>query len=131
VTYRGGVTADAHLPREPGADHPIHIARAGRRIVVAAGDTVIADSANALCLQEAALPPVYYLPPDSVNWKMLERNVSHTYCPYKGEAGYYSVRTADGSIADAAWTYEDPYHAVAAIARYLAFYPSRVTVTMG
>ncbi len=55
-----------------------------------------------------------------------------TYCPFKGEAGYYHVRTADGGlVADAVWTYRQPYPAVAAIAGHVAFYPDKADVTVG
>lgn len=113
----------------PGPDHPITIEPASTRVVVTSGDVTIADTAGALRLQEASYPPVYYLPPDAVNWEVLQRTDTHTYCPYKGEASYYSVRTPEGTIEDAVWTYEDPYPAVARIARHLAFYPERVNVT--
>ena len=113
----------------PGPDHPITIEPASTRVVVTSGDVTIADTTGALRLQEASYPPVYYLPPDAVNWEVLQRTDTHTYCPYKGEASYYSVRTPEGTIEDAVWTYEDPYPAVALIARHLAFYPDRVNVT--
>lgn len=112
----------------PGPDHPITIEPASTRVVVTSGDVTIADTTGALRLQEASYPPVYYLPPDAVNWEVLQRTDTHTYCPYKGEASYYSVRTPEGTIEDAVWTYEDPYPAVARIARHLAFYPDRVNV---
>ncbi|AMU47817.1 acyl-CoA thioesterase [Mycobacteroides abscessus subsp. abscessus] len=113
----------------PGPDHPIGISPSNTRVVVTAGDDTVADSTRALRLQEASYPAVHYLPPDSVNWDVLQRTDTHTYCPYKGEASYYSVRTPEGTVEDAAWTYEDPFPEVAPIARYLAFYPDRVTVT--
>lgn len=113
----------------PGPDHPIDIVPSNTRVVVTSGDLTIADTTNALRLQEATYPPVYYLPPDAVNWEVLQRTDTHTYCPYKGEASYYSVHTSEGTIEDAVWTYEDPYPAVSQIARHLAFYPDRVSVT--
>ncbi|WP_078293752.1 DUF427 domain-containing protein [Mycobacterium sp. D16R24] len=113
----------------PGPDHPIDIVPSNTRVVVTSGDRTIADTTNALRLQEATYPPVYYLPPDAVNWEVLQRTDTHTYCPYKGEASYYSVHTSEGTIEDAVWTYEDPYPAVSQITRHLAFYPNRVDVT--
>ena len=113
----------------PGPDHPITIEPAGTRVVVTSGDVTIADTTGALRLREASYPPVYYLPPDAANWEVLQRTDTHTYCPYKGEASYYSVRTSEGTVGDAVWTYEDPFPAVAQIARHLAFYPDRVNVT--
>ncbi len=113
----------------PGPDHPIDIVPSSTRVVVTSGDATIADTTDALRLQESTYPPVYYLPPDAVNWEVLQRTDTHTYCPYKGEASYYSVHTSEGTIEDAVWTYEDPYPAVSQIARHLAFYPDRVNIT--
>lgn len=113
----------------PGPDHPIDIEPANTRVLVTTGEVALADTTAALRLQEASYPPVFYLPPDSINWDVLVPSESHTYCPFKGDASYYSVQTAEGLIADAVWTYPEPYPAVAAIAGYLAFYPDRVQVT--
>ena len=49
-----------------------------------------------------------------------------TYCPYKGDAAYYSIPAAGGQGANAVWTYEAPYEAVSSITDRLAFYPNRV-----
>ena len=56
----------------------------------------------------------------------LERTAHATYCPFKGDAVYYSVRVGDGHAENAVWTYEAPYEAVAEIRDHLAFYPDRV-----
>lgn len=118
----------APTPRVPGPDHPITVEPEPRRVVVRVGDRVVADSTSALTLREAGYPPVRYVPRADVDTSVLRRTDSTTYCPYKGEAGYYSVVTGDGAVADAAWTYESPYAAVAPIAGHLAFYPDRVSI---
>jgi uncharacterized protein (DUF427 family) len=56
----------------------------------------------------------------------LERTQHSTYCPYKGDASYYSISAGGERSVNAIWTYEDPYEAVAAIRDYVAFYPDRV-----
>ena len=56
----------------------------------------------------------------------LERTATHTHCPYKGDASYWSVRVGDRVVADAAWSYEDPLPVREDIRGYLCFYPSRV-----
>jgi uncharacterized protein (DUF427 family) len=49
-----------------------------------------------------------------------------SHCPYKGDAGYFTI-TANGRTAEnAVWSYEQPFPAMAHIAGYLAFYPNRV-----
>jgi uncharacterized protein (DUF427 family) len=60
----------------------------------------------------------------------LTRTDTSTYCPYKGEAGYYSVTTAAGTVEDVIWTYEQPYPAVAEIAGHVAFYPDKAEISV-
>ena len=50
--------------------------------------------------------------------------------PVQGEAGYYNVTAAGATVADAIWTYEQPYPAVAAIAGHVAFYPDKSDITV-
>jgi len=110
----------------PGPDHPITIAPHPARVVVRAGGRTIADTRAALALQEAGYPAVLYVPRDDVDLAQLERTDHATYCPYKGDAAYYSIPGAGGRGSNAVWTYENPHQAVLAIIDRLAFYPDRV-----
>jgi uncharacterized protein (DUF427 family) len=114
----------------PGPDHPITIEPSSDHVIVKAGDTVIADSSNVLKLHEGKgnYAPVYYVPLADVDSEVLESSDTTTYCPYKGEASYYSVRTGDDVVKDAIWFYDEPYDAVAEIAGHVAFYPDRVQI---
>ena len=115
----------------PTKDHPITIAPTDGRVVVRIGGTVIADSSHALTLQESSYPPVQYIPLADVDPAVLRPSDTATYCPYKGEASYYSVQAASGDeVKDAIWTYRDPYPAVAPIAGHVAFFPDRAEVTV-
>lgn len=107
----------------PGPDHTITIERNPRRIQVRAGDSLIADTGGALTLREASYPPVQYIPRADVNMVELRRSALASYCPYKGEAAYFDIPALGDKGANAVWTYEHPYPAVAEIAGYLAFYP--------
>ena len=110
----------------PGPDHPITIEPSKARVVVKIAGRTVADSQNALTLREASYPPVQYIPRKDVDMAMLERTDHSTYCPFKGDAGYFSIITGGERSANAVWTYEAPYEAVAAIKDHLAFYPDRV-----
>ena len=110
----------------PGPDHPITIAPHPAQVVVMAGGQVVADTRRALALREASHPPVLYIPREDVDLTQLERSEHTTYCPYKGDAAYYSIRAAGAQGTNAIWTYEAPYDAVSEIKDRLAFYPSRV-----
>jgi len=110
----------------PGASHPISIAQATQRVRIMHGDRVIADTQRARALQEASYPVVYYIPREDVDMSLLTRTDASSHCPYKGDAAYYSIDTGGRTSANAIWTYEAPYPAVAEIAGHLAFYPDRV-----
>jgi uncharacterized protein (DUF427 family) len=113
----------------PDADHPISIEAGTARVTARAGGTLIADTSAALTLHEAGYPPVHYIPLDDVVPGMLRPSTSGSYCPYKGDAGYYDIVLPGGKdLADAVWTYQAPYPAVAAIAGHVAFYTDRVQV---
>jgi uncharacterized protein (DUF427 family) len=110
----------------PGPDHPITIEPSPGRVVVALGGRVIADTRAALTLREANYPPVQYIPRKDVDMAALARSATTTYCPYKGEAAYFSIPAGGDRSVDAIWTYEAPYGAVAEIKDHLAFYPDRI-----
>jgi uncharacterized protein (DUF427 family) len=110
----------------PGPDHPIELQPNASRVVVTVGGKVIADTRAALTLSEAAYPPVQYIPRRDVNMAALSRSDHTSWCPYKGEASYYSVPAGGDRSANAVWTYETPFPAMAAIKDYVAFYPDRV-----
>jgi uncharacterized protein (DUF427 family) len=112
----------------PGPDHPITIESHSGRVVVRAGDQVVADTTAALALREASYPPVLYVPFADLDESLLIASETTSYCPYKGTAAYHSVRTDDGVVQDAIWFYPEPYEAVGEIAGHVAFYPDRVTI---
>jgi uncharacterized protein (DUF427 family) len=114
----------------PGPDHPIAIAPNPRRVTIRFGGRVVARTRRALTLTEAALPPVQYIPREDADPALLRPSAHRTTCPYKGEARYFSLALPGGGRVseNAAWSYERPHAAVAAIAGHLAFYPGRVDV---
>ena len=112
----------------PDAGHPITITPNQDRVVVQLGARTLADTKGALTLQEASYPAVQYLPLGDVDQALLTRSDHASYCPYKGEASYYSLVVDGDTYADAVWSYEQPYDAVADIAGYVAFYPNVVDV---
>jgi uncharacterized protein (DUF427 family) len=114
---------------EPSAGHPITIEPTKGRVQVRVNGELVADTAAALVLQEATLPAVQYIPLADVVQDRLTRTDTSTYCPFKGDASYYSVTTSAGeTVEDAIWFYEQPYPAVAAIAGHVAFYPNKTEI---
>jgi uncharacterized protein (DUF427 family) len=93
------------------------------RVRVTVRGEVIADSRDALALKEGDYPVVYYFPRKDVKMDRLSRTDLGTYCPFKGQASYFSVQ---GGPENAIWSYEDPYDEMAVIKECLAFYPNKV-----
>lgn len=70
----------------------------------------------------------HYFPVESVDESVLRGSETHTHCPWKGDASYYSLEV-DGQLnTDAAWYYPDPSDAAAQIKDRVAFWKG-VTVS--
>jgi uncharacterized protein (DUF427 family) len=112
--------------KTPDETHPISLAAAPGGVRVLFAGREIANSDDVLVLQEADYPPAYYFPRNDVRMSLLRRTDKSTHCPYKGQASYFTI-CKDGRVAeDAAWSYETPHPALAAIAGRVAFYPEHV-----
>lgn len=112
--------------RLPGPDHPITITAHDARVQVSYQGHVIGDSREALRLKESSYKSVLYFPREDIDMAFLARTDRVTYCPYKGEANYFSL-FMDGRLAEnAVWTYENPYPAMEEIRGRVAFYPHYV-----
>jgi len=69
-----------------------------------------------------------YFPRDRIISEFFRDSGSHTFCPWKGEASYFSIEV-DGKInQDAAWYYPNPKDAAKNIKNYIAFWKG-VSVT--
>lgn len=105
------------------ADH-IRIYPATGTYVIRAGGAVLGETNAALELVEGSYPPVIYIPRGDIAMAFLEKTDRRSISPDKGEASHYSIVTKSTVLTNAAWSYETPNDAVAAIAGHLAFYPS-------
>lgn len=117
----------AHL-RDP--FHRVDVRPTSRRATFTAGGTTIAESGRALVLSETGLPNRVYVPIDDVGEGLLEPSGTHTHCPYKGEASYWSLATGGRSFADAAWGYPDPFDAARAVAGCVSFLHDDVEISL-
>ncbi|WNC90417.1 DUF427 domain-containing protein [Paraburkholderia sp. FT54] len=122
--------SDALTPHgSPGAStggHIIGITGNNHRVRVIHGGVTMADTQAGLTLSETGLPDVFYFPRSDVNMARLERSEHTSHCPFKGVASYFHLRTEDGLVENAVWSYETPLESAIQIKGYLAFYASRV-----
>ncbi len=103
-------------------DYRITFERSPRRVRAKFNGAIVADSTHAHLLFETRHLPVYYFPRSDIRMDLLAATPHQTFCPYKGDASYWSV-TAQGKTAEnAAWSYRAPFEEVAAIKDFVAFY---------
>jgi uncharacterized protein (DUF427 family) len=106
-------------------EHRVHTAPAGERVRITFQGELIADTTRAVRLEEGKYPPTYYIPREDVKMDRLQKTAHSTYCPFKGDASYFTIR-GSGDAENAVWSYEAPYDEVLSIREHLAFYPDKV-----
>jgi uncharacterized protein (DUF427 family) len=104
--------------------HRVDVRRTSRPLRIEAGGELIADTTRARLLFETQLPLRFYLPREDVRAD-LRPSERRTYCPFKGEASYWSL---DG-LENVAWSYEHPLPGAAGIEGLVAFWDHFVDVT--
>ena len=107
-------------------EHRVETSSFHGRVRVMTAGYLIAESTEAVELTETGYPTVYYIPKSHIRMEIFEPSGTVTICPHKGEATYWTIRTAAAEIVDAAWSYEDPIEQVSAIRGYLAFDPAKI-----
>ena len=103
-------------------DHLLYFEDSPRRVRVMFNGETVADSQQVKLMHEAGLLPVYYFPQEDIRMDLLEESDHTTYCPFKGEATYCSVRVGDSVAENAVWGYPEPIDSCPPIASHLAFY---------
>ena len=63
-----------------------------------------------------------YFPPDAIRREYFKESNTHTTCPWKGLASYYTVVVDGKENKDAAWYYPHPKDAARQIKDYVAFW---------
>jgi len=110
--------------------HRIDVLSTGRHIRVTREGELLAETTRALALFESNLPSRWYIPREDVCAE-LEPSDTVTRCPYKGTAGYHSVKLASGELArDVVWYYEDPLLEVGRVAGLLCFFNEQVDIEL-
>jgi uncharacterized protein (DUF427 family) len=114
-------------PRDPFSR--VDVRRSARAIRIELDGEVLAETTRARLLYETHVPTRFYLPREDVR-VALEPSDLHTYCPYKGEASYWSFEAGGRRRENLAWSYEDPLPDAAPITGLVAFWDERVDVVV-
>ncbi len=109
-------------------DHNISIRQYEGLVEVWFHGEKIASTRQALEMSEAEYALVYYIPFDDCIVAHFDKIRHTTYCPFKGNASYWSLSVNSENQENCAWGYEEPYDEVAGIASHVAFYPDKVDI---
>src|SRR2546421_2380725 len=92
------------------------------RVRVSLGGETVADTKNALLLNELGHRPVYYVPLADVRPDLITPTEHTSVCPRKGAASYWTV-SAGGTVAEnVMWGYPEPIESCPDISQHVAFY---------
>ena len=64
----------------------------------------------------------HYFPPESINKSFFKESETHTTCPWKGLASYYTLEVDGIENKDAAWYYPETKELAKQIKGYIAFW---------
>ncbi|MEE8473968.1 MAG: DUF427 domain-containing protein [Myxococcota bacterium] len=107
-------------------DYRVNLDPSTARVRVSFAGEMIAESERTLMVRETKHTPVVYFPRDDVRLDLLEATSHVTFCPFKGEASYWTLRVGDRVEENVVWSYADPFDEVAGIKDYVSFYADRV-----
>jgi len=113
-------------PRDPYTR--VDVLASSRHIRVELDGVTLAESHQPRILFETGLPPRYYLPITDYDQALLHPSATETHCPYKGTAGYYSVKLGDTLHPDLIWIYRAPFPESQKIAGLAAPYNEKVDI---
>ena len=113
-------------PRDP--YHRVDTMPSSRHVRVEVDGVTVADTKRPFLLFETNLPTRYYIPQEDINMALLEPSESHTACPYKGVASYWSVKVGDALHKDIVWGYPDPIPESPKIKNLFSFYNEKVDI---
>ncbi|NND63898.1 MAG: DUF427 domain-containing protein [Flavobacteriaceae bacterium] len=80
-----------------------------QKVIAESNDTVVVENNH-------------YFPAHSINKEFFKESNTHTNCPWKGRASYYSLEVDGEQNQDAAWYYPETSHAAKQIEGYVAFW---------
>lgn len=107
-------------------DYRVDLVPGDERVVVSFAGEVIADSVRPIRVLETRHDEVLYFPRADVRFEHLEPTDHRTFCPFKGDASYWTIRAGGRESENAVWSYEQPFEQVAGLAGLVAFYADRV-----
>ncbi len=121
-------TREKILSRIP--DYKVEITSCDREVTVSYLGVIVARSSKSLLVQESRHADVYYLPRGDVDMSLFTATNLSTYCPFKGNASYWTLNVEAGVEENVVWSYEDPCDEVMALKDTMSFYTDRTDLSV-
>ena len=109
------------------SDRSMNYSHSDKTIKVLFNEAILAATKGCIILIEENYSPVIYIPADDIRFEFMEKTQCSTYCPFKGTASYWNIKSDQNFKGNAAWSYLDPFDEALIIRGYLAFYPNNVS----
>ena len=101
---------------------PPRVERVPERVRITFNGVEVADSSRAWRVLETSHPPVYYIHPEDLKREHVESSLRRSFCEWKGQASFVTLRVGDRVAEDVGWFYSDPVPAFQSIRDHVAFY---------
>ncbi len=108
--------------------HRVDVLESTRHVRVVIDGQTVAETRRPRLLFETGLPTRYYIPPEDVRMDLLSPTNTHTVCPYKGQASYWTAKVGDAERQDIVWSYPNPIAECPRIKGYLSFFNEKVDI---
>lgn len=113
-------------PRDPYTR--VDVLNSSRHVRIEVDGVTVAESGRPRLLFETHLPTRYYLPKLDVRLDLLTSTDTHTRCPYKGVASYYTLTVNGKEYKNFVWYYPAPIPEIPKIENLVCFYNEKVDI---
>lgn len=105
--------------------HTVQCIPTTEHVALLVNGVTVAETRRPLKVVETNHPVRYYFPEADVDKRYLIATATQTHCPYKGDAGYYTLVVNGDYYVDAAWSYDNPIADVPELKGTIAFWPEK------
>jgi uncharacterized protein (DUF427 family) len=105
---------------------PPRLEQMTKHIRIIFNGVTIAETRRPIRILETSHPPVYYIPPADLAGEYFVATPRTSFCEWKGNASYYTIKVGDKTADNAAWFYPNPVAAYLALKDCVAFYAGRM-----
>lgn len=99
-----------------------------RTVSVFLDSKLILKTNNALALKENGYPIVHYFPRGELDDALITTSDHQTYCPYKGYAHYFNLKSVSDVAQNSVWYYPVPCPLVEKIRDHVSFWGEAISI---